>query len=262
MAKKILTPEQRAKFSKVGRSNVRTSKVHERRCARLMTAWSGVPFRRRRVEGREGAVRIVELVADVIPCVGDFHFSIECKKGKDFSFEGLMMNPAGSQFTEWWHQACYDAKLVTGDMRRPILPFMFFKPHPNWDWVAFSTKALGVLRPRQLLPGLSQQVLARTVPPDYVATYSDVAGDSLWNSLWFPHLRFDAFGWLGDIEGNVSHSKKHKKLVKLPLDPVFICRWRDFAANVAPDSSFLKFPDAAELASVQPEDEAEDEAEE
>ena len=75
MAKQQISDEQRAKFSRIGRSNVKTAKVHERRVAHLLADWSGVPFRRRRVEGRGNAVRIVELVADVIACAGDFHFN-------------------------------------------------------------------------------------------------------------------------------------------------------------------------------------------
>lgn len=223
--------------SRIGRSNVSRSKAHERRIAHLLTDWSGVPFRRRRVEGRDTAVRVVELVADVIPCVGDFHFSIEAKCGRDFSLDGLMATPLVSCFTGWWHQACYDAQLVSGDLGRTVLPMMFFKPHPNWDWVAFSASAINLLCPK----------LSSHSDPDG-APANVVPGGA--GKLWFPHLLFDAFAWLGEISGNVSHSKKHKKLVKLQLDAVVICRWRDFATSVMPESAFVKFPSAAVLASV------------
>lgn len=227
MATVDLTPEQRANFSKTGKSNVRTAKAHERRVAKLLASWSGVPFRRRRVEGRDSAVRVVELTADVIPCAGDFKFSIECKKGKDFSLDSLMANPTGSLFTNWWHQSCYDAQLLTGDLKRPIFPMMFFKPHPNWDWVAFSAHAIDTLR--------SQQPLTIILPD---------------NQLWFPHLRFDMFGLLNSIVGDISHSKKNKKLVGLKLDPLVICRWRDFELNVAPQSAFAVFPTAETLTTL------------
>ncbi len=226
MTKQVLTPEQHAKFSKVGKSNVRTGKAYERRVAHLLTDWSGVPFRRRRVEGRDSAVRIMELVADVIPCIGDFHFAIECKKGKDFSLDNLMSNPPGSLFTTWWHQACYDSQLISKDMDRVIHPMLFFKPHPNWDWVAISSLAVPHLVAK---PGIS-------VLPG--------------QTVWFPHLRFDHYASMGPVEGDVSHSKKNKKLVSIELDPVIMCRWRDFEANVLPHATFANFPTADQLAKI------------
>lgn len=206
--------------SKIGRSNVRRSKSHERRIANLLSKWSGVEFRRRRVEGRENAVRIVERTADVIPCVGDFHFTVEAKCGKGFSFDNLMDRPHTSLFSEWWHQCTYDAMLVSRDFKRTIYPMVFFKPHPNWDWVAISAYAINVLRPAK--------------PIEFALPVE---------SLWFPHIRFNAFAWLGEIEHNISHSKKNVKLFPLRLDPVIFCRWHDFAANVSPESAFFEFPE-------------------
>lgn len=203
-----------ADHSAIGKSNVRRSKTHERRIAKLLTEWSGVQFRRRRVEGRDSAVRVVELVADVIPCEGDFHFSIEAKCGKKFSLDALMANPTKCLFTDWWHQACYDAQLISGDLNRIIYPLMFFKPHPNWDWVAFSSYSLRVIKQVGRLDA----------------------------ELTFPHLSFDAFSFIGPIEGDVSHSKKNEKLVKIDLDPVIICRWYDFANNIDPVSTFVSYP--------------------
>ena len=236
MAKQQLTPEQHAKFSRVGKSNVRTGKAYERRVAHLLTDWSGVPFRRRRVEGRESAVRVMELVADVIPCVGDFHFAVECKKGKDFSLDNLMSNPAGSLFTTWWHQACYDAQLISKDMDRAIYPMLFFKPHPNWDWIAISALVLSKLTPK-----------ANAKSGGDVATAMAAGVDG---TLWFPHLKFDHFSTMGPVEGDISHSKKNKKLVSIDLDPVIMCRWRDFEANVWPSATFANFPTADELAKI------------
>lgn len=225
--KEKLTPEQ---ISKICSSSVKTSKVHERRVATLLSEWSGVKFRRRRVTGRDGAMRMVEMVADVIPVVGDFKFSIECKKGKDFSLDGLMTNPSGSCFTHWWHQACYDASLVSGDLKRTIYPMMFFKPHPNWDWVAFSANSMLDIKGGSNVNELVLEANRR--------------GDRKW---WFPHLLFDNFGFMGQIECDVSHSKKHPKMVKLDLDPVVICRWRDFESFVCSHSAFSRFPDKDEI---------------
>ena len=218
MAKKTLTPEEFAKFSSVGRSNVRTSKVHERRVAHLLTDWSGVEFRRRRVEGRDLATRVVQSVADVIATAGDFHFTVECKKGQGFSFDHLMAAPATSLFTEWWFQACYDASLVSSDTNRKIYPMMFFKPLPTYDWVAFSARAIGILRPKHNVP------------------------DTMRVAMWFPCLYFNWFANLGQVKGSISHSKKNPKWHHMDLDPVVICRWRDFAEHVDPVSAFHVFP--------------------
>jgi hypothetical protein len=68
--------------------------------------------------------------------------------------------------------------------------------------------------------------------------------------LVLPHLYFGAFDWVGPVSGNVLHSKKNKKLVELQLDPVVMCRWRDFASAVRPESAFLNFPDDAAITSV------------
>jgi hypothetical protein len=230
MAKQQLTAAQRQKFSKIGRSNVRSSKKHERRIANLLTNWAcnsegAVRFRRRRVEGRDDAVRVVELVADIIPCTGDFRFAIECKKGKDFSLDSLMANPTGSLFSEWWHQCCYDAQLVSKDLGRVIHPMMFFKPHPNWDWVALSRHAVPLLRPKPSI--------AMSLP---ITHLDNTLG------LWFPHLVFNHFEQLGPITHDISHSKKHEKLMAVILDPVVMCRWRDFELNVLPASTFLAWP--------------------
>ncbi len=56
-----------AQQSKIGKSNVRRSKGHERQVAHYLTDWSGQEFRRRRVEGRDVTVIERESTADVIP---------------------------------------------------------------------------------------------------------------------------------------------------------------------------------------------------
>jgi len=219
-----LTSEQREKFSKVGKSNVHTAKCHERRVAKLLTDWSGKQFRRRRVEGRGDDVRVVEGVADVIPVEGDIIFAIEAKKGKDFSIDGLMLNPAGARFTEWWHQASYDAKLLTEKTDIQRYPMVFFKPHPNWDWVAvpFELFQQNILQPRDIL----------SIPP--------IPDRRKKSEVWFPHIHFDAYAWLGKVEHNVSKSKRNKVMVALDLQPVVFCRWRDFEEFVDPESIFIQ----------------------
>lgn len=215
--------ETKAKFSKVGKSNVKTAKCHERRIARLLTEWSGQQFRRRRVEGRGDDVKVVEGVADVIPVENDVIFSIEAKKGKDFSLDGLMLNPTGAKFTEWWHQASYDAHILSERTKTDRYPMLFFKPHPNWDWVAvpFVVFQQNILRPCK----------------ECAEIYEERRKTS---EVWFPHIHFDAYSWTGPIEHNVSNSKTNKVMVALDLHPVVISRWRDFESYVDPKSIFVQ----------------------
>jgi len=213
--------EQKEKFSRIGKSNVSTAKCHERRIAKLLTDWSDRPFRRRRVEGRGDDVRVVGGVADVIPVAGDIIFAIEAKKGKDFSLDGLMSNPPGARFTEWWHQASYDAQLLTEKTNIQRYPMLFFKPHPNWDWVA--------------VPFLVFQNNILTPHDAYKAECAERRRSS---EVWFPHIHFDTYAWTGPIEHNISRSK-NKVMKALMLAPVVMARWRDFEKFVNPNSIFI-----------------------
>lgn len=202
-------------FSKTGKRNVATAKNHERRCKKLLTDWSGVEFRRRRVEGRGNDVSVVEGVADIIPVEGEVIFAIESKKGEKFSIDNLFSSPKTSAFTEWWHQVNYDAKLMTENTGRKCWPLLFFKPIPAWDWIAVPTKCFteNILKPH--------------------------GGDAPGN-CWFPHLSFDAFERLPPIPFNVSTSKNNPVIEELDLESCIICRWKDFAAEVDPMSIFVQ----------------------
>lgn len=210
-------------FSKTGKRNVATSKSHERRCKKLLTDWAGVEFRRRRVEGRGNDVAVVEGVADIIPVEGEILFAIESKKGEKFSLDGLFMNPHTAKFTEWWHQVNYDAKLLTDKLGEKRWPLLFFKPHPNWDWVAVPTACFSdqILHPMNIAPEDSLP----TVGP---------------GECWFQHIRYDSYRNLGPVEHNISTSTKNKVMVSLELEPCIMCRWKDFAANVDPSSIFVQ----------------------
>jgi len=214
MAKKLNADELYLKQSKIGKSNVRCGKSHERRIANLFTEWSGEEFRRRKVEGRDDATLWVNSAADVIPVRSDFLFSIEAKKGAGFSLDALMANPTKCLFKTWWFQTCYDAQLISSIRNRRILPLLFFKPNPQNDWIAFSTKSIDLLQPKSNIERLT-------------------------NNLWFPHLLFDHYEAIGPISGDVSHSPKHPKFVTMQLDNAVICRWKDFAYNVDPKPLLL-----------------------
>ena len=205
--------------SKIGKSNVRKSKVHERRIAHLLTDWTGVEFRRRRVEGRDSTVVERESTADVIPVKGEIHFSLEAKSGKGFSLDALMGSCETSLFTSWWHQTTYDSMILSDVFKRQYYPMLFFKPHANFDWVAIAQDAFykRLLRPH---PSLNIS--------------------SIGNSPWFPHIAFDNYNRIGEISLDVSHSKKHKDIRALRLPAVYMCRWRDFSSNVDPTSFFVE----------------------
>lgn len=210
-----IVQKRKETYSKTGKRNVSTAKSHERRCKKLLQEWSGVEFRRRRVEGRGDDVSVVEGVADVIPVDRDVVFAIEAKKGEKFSLDHLMDKPKRALFTEWWHQVNYDAYIMTEKTKVQRYPLLFFKPHPNWDWIAVDSECFenGVLKPK---------------------AYSEPT-----NSCWFPHFLFDSYAGLGPVEHNISTSKKNPVLFPLILKNCVICRWKDFADQVDPVNIFL-----------------------
>lgn len=199
-------------MSRVGKSNSRRGKSHERHVAHLLSDWSGVEFRRRRVEGRDASTIARESTSDVIAIPHDFKFSIEAKSGKGFSLDALMANPSTALFSTWWFQVCYDAQLMSSAVNAQIFPMLFFKPHPNTDWVAFSEHALCMLIHK--------------------------CDNTYKTELMFPHIYFGVYK-LSKQTGSITFSKKNKITTELQLDPAIICRWKDFAANISPTGLFL-----------------------
>lgn len=189
--------------SRIAKSNVNRSKSHERLIALWLTEWTGIQFRRRRVTGRDTNTRMLEMTADVIPLEGNFIFSVEAKCGKGFSLDALMGEPHKCLFTAWWHQTCYDASLATQDMGRTIYPMLFFRPGNNQNWVAVSSKIMDIVK------------------HDY-----------------FPNISYNGYSNIGEVAGDVSHTK-NKKIVKLNLDDVVMARWKDFSAKVDSRSVFV-----------------------
>lgn len=216
-------------FSKTGKRNVATAKSHERRCKNLLTEWSGVEFRRRRVEGRGNDVSVVEGFADIIPVDADIIFAIESKKGESFSMDSLLATPGKTIFTEWWHQVSYDAQLMSEKTGRKCWPMLFFKPIPAWDWLVIPKKCF---TDRILLsnPGIngSRLCVDESFFPD---------------NCWFPHLTFDAYHSMPPVSYNISTSKKNPVMEGLKLEPCIICRWKDFSnpglTGVDPKSIFV-----------------------
>jgi hypothetical protein len=135
---------------------------------------------------------------------------------------------ATNKFTEWWHQSNYDARLATEARDECILPFMFFKPHTNWDWVAFPFEALSWLEPSDAYEADER--------PHKVAVSSNIVDEP-----WFPCFAIDAYAKCGLISHNVKHTSKKENMefVPLQLHPCYITRWRTFAENVKPESFFI-----------------------
>jgi hypothetical protein len=216
-----MTDEKR---SKVGKSNVRRSKSHERRIAHLLTDWTGVEFRRRRVEGRDVTVVERESTADVIPVRGDIIFSIEAKCGECTSLDGLLKDPTVNKFTKWWHQSVYDAEILTSVLKRKIYPMLFFKPAPAFDWVALDKTVFdrNILQPSASVKVQFDLAKARGISP------------------WFNVLGLDAYTLMEEIEHDVSHSKSNAVMKAIRLPSLYLMRWRDLEANVDPKSFFIQ----------------------
>lgn len=202
-------------MSRIGKSNVRRSKSHERRVAKLLQEYTGVEFRRRRVEGRDSTVVERESTADVIPVKGQILFSIEAKCGEATNWDGLLANPAANKLTKWWHQTTYDAMILTEVMKSKYYPLLFFKPNPSFDWIAIDKN---VFRDGKLI---------------------NINGNTL-SAPDFPCLEFNAYESMGPITQDTSHSKKHPVMKALELPALYLMRWKDFAKNISPSSIFVQ----------------------
>ena len=222
-------------MSRIGKSNVRRGKSNERAVAKLLAEWTGKEFRRRRVEGRDATVVERESTADVIPVKGEILFSIEVKCGECPSIDGLLANPINNKITKWWHQATYDANLLTkvlvdgkDNAKRlkdgkytKYYPLLFFKPGNGFNWIAIDREvfALKLLNPK--LDGKDLSILDRLDRP------------------WMPNLLFDAYDRCGEITHDISHSRRNKEPISLKLPSLYFIRWKDFEASVEPSSIFI-----------------------
>lgn len=201
----------KAEQRKIGARNSRKGKRNERRVANLLTEWAGQDFRRRRVEGRETSVVLRESTSDIIMSGGEIIFSVEAKAVKGFSMDALLTSPMTNLFTGWWAQTNWDARVLTEITKIKRYPFLIFKPAAAFTWLAISLHAFEdkVLKPSAEFNG---------------------------QEVWFPHLRFEHYRNSGPIEYNISQSKKNKDMRTFELHPLIFCRWKDFAANVDPQS--------------------------
>jgi hypothetical protein len=126
-------------FSAVGKRSKRRGNTYERRCAKLLTEFTGVGFRRVPTSGafnKQGTTVIREelFYGDCVCDREDFLFCIEAKNQKAFNFQTILKNPATACFTAWWYQCCRDATLARKT------PMLFFKPDNQADFVAVPEK--------------------------------------------------------------------------------------------------------------------------
>lgn len=126
-----------ADFSKIGKKSKRKGKTYERRCAKLLTEFTGIGFRSTPSSGgfnKFGGVTIREelFCGDLICDDQNFIFCVEAKNREEFSFEAVLKNPNTAAFTKWWYQCLEDAKRVE------LLPILFFKPDNQADFVAIN----------------------------------------------------------------------------------------------------------------------------
>ena len=221
-------PEEESKKkpdrSRIGKSNVRKGKTLERRVAHLLTDWTGVEFRRRRVEGRDATVVERESTADVIPVKGMVHCSIEAKSGHGFSLDALLSSHETTIFTSWWHQATYDCTILETVFKRLFFPMLFFKPHANFDWVAVDQRLF----------------LYNILKPSVLAAANYAKSLEVNQPIWFPSISYGYYHIAPKISLNVSHSKNNKVFESLQLPSLYFCRWKDFASNIDPTSFFVE----------------------
>lgn len=206
------------KFSKVGKSNVRKSKSFERRVSDLIEEVTGAEFRRRRSEGRDNKTVAINRTADVISVDGDMKFSIEAKSGTaadKFDINHLLSSPAKSVFTSWWHQAQYDADILTQFQANGNVyyPFLIFKYTLQVEWLALP------------LITVQNSIIEFKSRPQ--------------------HVIYDGYADINPISLNVSRTKNKNnfKFVPIDLQPVFFIRWKEFASLIKPETLFYVLPE-------------------
>lgn len=154
-------------WSKIGKSSKRKGKSYENKCAKLLTEFTGVNFRKTAGSGgwnKQGVTVREELFAgDLISDNPGFKFCVEAKnRPNDFEFDMLLRNPSGN-FSDWWYQCVQDAKSVEK------LPILFFKPRIRVDLVAVTKEGLEALNYPSTAPRIAVDIFRKPVQvKDYI----------------------------------------------------------------------------------------------
>jgi hypothetical protein len=186
-------------WAKVGRKAKRKGKTYERRCAKLLTEWTGVNFRKTPGSGgfnKQGGVVIREelFCGDLICDRSDFKFCVEAKNRQEFNFNAILKNPNTAAFTKWWWQCNDDAA------RMSLMPILFFKPNNVDDFIALDFSALSM--------------------------------------FGYTGRRFmlDCYG--SPVTFTMTTKDKKKETITAKLSIPFIINWKEFAAEVDPSIAF------------------------
>lgn len=121
-----------------GSRNSTNGKSMENRCAKLWTKWTGIDFRRRKVEGHDKNTVSIDGVGDII-CADptkSCKFTIESKNRKGFSFLNTPFS-IKSPFWDWFAQSACDANIKEHYSNIEFFPFLHFKNGNIGNMVAF-----------------------------------------------------------------------------------------------------------------------------
>ncbi|MDP6586007.1 MAG: hypothetical protein QF535_15255, partial [Anaerolineales bacterium] len=132
-----------------------------------------------------------EFASDIM-CEQPVKFTIEIKSEDGFSLDALMNSDTAHtcKFTSWWFQTNCDAINVKK------FPLLWFKPVPNWDWVA-----------------LSQEGVKALAVPESVT-------------------RIDINAYKGPVTKTRNNEDGVKTEITIPLPNPVIFRWKDIKADV------------------------------
>lgn len=121
--------------------NCANGKTMELKCSKLWSKWTGVDFRRRKVEGHDKNTVSLDGVGDVI-CADPLtscKFTIECKNRRDFSFSNTPFS-IKSPFWDWFAQSACDANIKEHYSNIEYFPFLHFRNGNFCNMVAMYKK--------------------------------------------------------------------------------------------------------------------------
>jgi hypothetical protein len=194
--------ERKEKFSKVGKRVGAKGKSHERRVAQELREWTGDKEIQRTPnsggfnKSSKTTVGEREFASDIM-AKRVLAFTVEAKSQVGFNLDAVLAQQDGNAFTSWWFQANYDAGRVGK------LPFLWFKPHPNFDWVALTYEGcvrLGLI------------------------------------DLKIPYIYVNAYGREVVCEISLAQGGRSKHHMLLPN--AYLFRWKDIKKYANPDQFF------------------------
>lgn len=117
-------------MARSGRGSREKGAGFERRCARLMGEWVGLPFHRVPASGGLRWKKTDNTTGDLISDK-PIPVSIECKNNESWSWTNILNGKPNSAFTKWWTQCRDDAH------RAHKAPLLLFTKNLESIWAAF-----------------------------------------------------------------------------------------------------------------------------